>query len=378
MKPYLLLTIAIFMVFLSSCQKDDDIYENKVFIGASSKVDEILIKAGVSDLTPVFNVAIAKLENRDITVQYKVDESLVSVYNSAYYDDAVMLPAANYAVDGSSIEIKAGNVSSPEVEVNFYALDELDRDIVYVLPVTIASANIDILQSAKTIYYVIKGAALINIVADIEDNHLEINWTNPQVCNDLTQLTMEALIRVRDYDRMISTVMGIEGKFLIRLGDASFPPNQIQVSTNKGNFPDSDVNKGLPTNEWVHIALTYDSNDGRMVVYVNGKKQSESIKLLGSVNLGIGGSNGFCIGRSYSDDRYLAGDFSECRIWNVVRTAEEIEANPYYVDPDSEGLVAYWKFNDDSTFAVEDYSGNNNHAVAQRKQLSWKSVSLPE
>jgi len=366
------------MVFLSSCQKDDDIYENKVFIGASSKVDEILIKAGVSDLTPVFNVAIAKLENRDITVQYKVDESLVSVYNSAYYDDAVMLPAANYAVDGSSIEIKAGNVSSPEVEVNFYALDELDRDIVYVLPVTIASANIDILQSAKTIYYVIKGAALINIVADIEDNHLEINWTNPQVCNDLTQLTMEALIRVRDYDRMISTVMGIEGKFLIRLGDASFPPNQIQVSTNKGNFPDSDVNKGLPTNEWVHIALTYDSNDGRMVVYVNGKKQSESIKLLGSVNLGIGGSNGFCIGRSYSDDRYLAGDFSECRIWNVVRTAEEIEANPYYVDPDSEGLVAYWKFNDDSTFAVEDYSGNNNHAVAQRKQLSWKSVSLPE
>ena len=55
---------------------------------------------------------------------------------------------------------------------------------------------------------------------------------------------MEALIRARNFDRKISTVMGIEGYFLIRIGDAGFPPNQIQIATSDGNFPNADSNKG--------------------------------------------------------------------------------------------------------------------------------------
>lgn len=54
------------------------------------------------------------------------------------------------------------------------------------------------------------------------------------------------------------------------------------------------------------------------------------------------------IGRSFDGTRWLPGEISEVRIWNVERTAEQIADNPYKVDPASEGLVAYWKFNEGS------------------------------
>lgn len=315
----------------------------------------------------------AKPAEQEINIVYKADASLVKTYNDAYYDNAVMLPVENFELTEPNATINVGSILSSEAKLLFKDLKNLDRNVVYVLPVTISNANIDVLQSARTYYYVVKGAALINVVADIDQNYLTIDWKKQSVCNNLSQVTMEALIRVRNFDKMISTVMGIEGVFLIRIGDAGFPSNQIQIATNNGNFPSGDKNKALPTNEWVHIALTYDSANGAMIVYVNGKKQSEGTKNLGKVSLG---SRSFEIGRSWNDDRWLAGEISECRIWNVVRTQEEIANNPYYVDSSSEGLVAYWKFDDGAGSVVKDHTVNGNDAVANHT-LKWTLVILP-
>jgi hypothetical protein len=358
-----------------SCQNEES-YDNKVFINNTAKVGELLIKGNTTEATRTIQVALAKPSEEDVTVNYNVDASLVKTYNKTYYNNAVILPAEHYKLNETQVTINAGSIKSKESTIEFSNLAKLSRDTIYVLPITIKSSNMDILKSANTYYFVLKGAALINVVANIEKNYLTVNWKIPNVVNNLSQLTMETLIRVRDYDRLISTVMGIEGYFLVRLGDAGFPSNQIQIATNGGNFPSADSNKGLPTNEWVHIALTYDSSTGKIIVYVNGKVQSEGTINIGKVNLGISGKDGFCIGRSYEDSRYLCGDIAECRIWNIVRTQEEIANNPYYIDPASSGLVAYWKFDDQSALTVKDHTANGNDAVAANT-LSWTSVSLP-
>ncbi len=55
--------------------------------------------------------------------------------------------------------------------------------------------------------------------------------------------------------------------------------------------------------------------------------------------------HGFFIGRSFNDDkRQLCGNIAEVRIWSVARTQQEIWDNMYSVDPQTEGLAAYWKF----------------------------------
>lgn len=378
-KLYTVCSLFIGTLALSSCQGDMENFDNKAYINASTKVNTILVKGSITEDERSIEAAIAKKANRDISITYKVDPSLLKKYNEAYYDHAMILPEGHYEIPEPTTIIKAGSVRSRAIVVKFKKINELDRDVIYVLPVTIANADIDILESSRTTFFVFKGAALINVVADMEANNLHIDqWAKPEVVNNLSAITLEALIRARNFDRLISTVMGIEGSFLIRLGDAGFPSNQIQVATTRGNFPDRDSNKGLPLNEWVHIAVTYDNQTKDIKIYVNGKSQSEGKLSLGSISLGKNGVDGFYIGRSYEDARFLAGEISECRIWNRALTADEIAApNHFYeVSPQSDGLVAYWKCNEGSGSIIKDETGNGNDLKA-KNPIKWTSVSLP-
>ena len=58
----------------------------------------------------------------------------------------------------------------------------------------------------------------------------------------------------------------------------------------------------------------------------------------------------FKIGHSYGerDDmtRQLNGEICEVRIWNVIRSQEEVYKNMYDIVPTTPGLKAYWKFNE--------------------------------
>ena len=70
----------------------------------------------------------------------------------------------------------------------------------------------------------------------------------------------------------------------------------------------------------------------------------------------------------------------EVRLWNKALTAEEIasENHFYKIDPASDGLVAYWKFDDNAKGkTVKDYTGNGFDLKTER-EVNWQSVALPE
>ena len=304
----------------------------------------------------------------------------MDTYNAAYYDNAEVLPSEYYSLETKQTTIQAGSIVSDEITVRFDNLTELDREKIYVLPVTIEQASIGVLQSARTMYYVLKGAALINVVADLTKNLVYVNWSKPEVANNMRQQTAEALIRVNKFEKMLTTVMGIEGHFLIRIGDSGIPQNQLQIANSVRNITSSDL--AIPTGEWVHIAVTYDADAQSMVVYINGKNKLEDNAInCGAVNWGktqTDEGNGFWIGHSYNRDRWLEGDISECRIWNRVLTQDEINAKDhfYQVEPDAEGLVSYWKFDEGVGTAITDYTGNGNNATAV-EAITWNAVELP-
>lgn len=352
---------------------DDESFDNKIYINSSSKVGTILLQGEDTDEAS-FNVKMPKVEDRDITFSIATDASQVEHYNEAYYDKAILLPQANYTISNSEVVINAGSILSPEVTVSFTGLTELDRQQKYVLPVTISSSQIGVLQSARTMYYLVKGAALINVVADLDENSLSVNWANNSDFMGMRQFTAEALIKARAFDRELSTIMGIEGHFLIRIGDAGIPPNQLQIVTPVGNFTHSDL--AIPVNAWTHIAVTYDADVSTLNVYINGvNKYSSSSANGGSIDWG---TSSFWIGKSWDDNRYLTGEASEYRIWKKVLTSAEInETNHfYYVDPAAADLIAYWKFNDGGGDVVTDYSINGNNATST-KPLKWTAVELP-
>ena len=364
------LFVLLLAVNVVSCQDDAESFDSKVITGdVSKKVATHLLKPGVDEMLQTFQATIPQPVESDIHIVYKAEPSLVTTYNEIYYDAAVALPEDYYEVKESNVIINKGSVVSTDD----------------VLPVTVAESDWELLESARTVYYVFKGAALINTVANIKERRLKPNYLHAGVLNGLRTITVEALVRADELNNKISTLMGIEGKFLLRFSDQGLPGNQLQLATTSTNA--TNPNWTIETGKWVHIAFTYDGNTGQSEMFVDGVSRGYGNKTIRTtVNWGYSYpveeetelKRGFWIGYSYEAARYLDGDICECRIWNRVLTVEEIQAKNhfYYVDPKSEGLVAYWKFDEGQGMSITDYASGNN--LTANKDLTWKPLELPE
>ncbi|MFQ5641824.1 MAG: LamG-like jellyroll fold domain-containing protein, partial [bacterium] len=128
-------------------------------------------------------------------------------------------------------------------------------------------------------------------------------------------------------------------------------------------------------NEWVHVALTYDGSTIR--TYINGNLfhaatgSGPITDHPGSVNL-----DEFRIGARQGNNDHYAGLVDEVRVWNIVRTEQEIQETagttlgPEVYESAASGLIGYWRFDeledlgvggDGATDDVRDYSLNQNH-----------------
>lgn len=214
---------------------------------------------------------------------------------------------------------------------------------------------------------------------------------------NIRQFTFEALVKADDFKSSgsLSTIMGIEGHYLVRIGDATIPQNRLQIASSS-NVTGTEAN--LDTDKWYHIAVTFDA--GHVLAYLNGVAVVDGYCGRAYVNLGVDHNNEvgsyvtrcFWVGYAYDNARDFKGLMSELRIWNKVLTPEEINApNHFYtVEPDSEGLLCYWKLNEGEGNTFKDYTGNGNDLTGEinvrafgSAQIGdpgaqWVDVSLPE
>lgn len=375
---YMFASLSFCSLVLGSCQNndidDEHHYDNKVFVTSQQVRDDLLIKETISEATRSISYRLADPLDREVNISFDAAPQLTAAYNLAFNDNAQVLAADYYEIPVKSVTIKAGDISSDDVVVNFKNTNKLDKSRRYVLPVTITDADIEVLDSKRTAYFIFKGAALINVVANIEKIYFPISWKTDM--SNVNAITVEALLRSDDWeagrDNALSSIFGIEGRFLLRIGDADRPRDQLQCVAPGGNFPAPNAVAGLPTKEWVHIAVVYDAGTHERIYYKDGVKVYSDENATYALNL----TSGCYIGKSYDNTCWLPGDISEVRIWNIQRTGEEIAKNPYEVDPHASGLVAYWKFNEGTGSAIKDHTGNGNDITASGAP-TWVNVELP-
>lgn len=116
-------------------------------------------------------------------------------------------------------------------------------------------------------------------------------------------------------------------------------------------------------NEWNHIAFTWDNS----VTGINGYFYLNGVLFTSQemFNLSLANTtHRVCIGWDYyrsTDSRmYFKGDMDEVRVWDIARTVQEIESN--YLKPlagAENGLVGYWKFDEQSGSLIVDETGVN-------------------
>lgn len=373
-------------IAFTGCSGEDEAehhFGNKLFLDVQNPVEEMVFRTGDAGTeTRTLTAAVALEAETDIHGTFVAAPSLVNTYNQIYNAKAQALPDSMCTIEKPEVTITKGAVKSDPVTVTFSKLGYLDKDVIYVMPIELTGARgIDLLNSKTQAYFVFKGASLINVVSDMKENRAWPDFKDWSELSNLRNFTLEALIYGNAFKNQIATIMGIEGKFLVRAGDAGIPGNQIQVASSR-NLTSSDLQ--IETGKWYHLAVTFDA--GNVVVYLNGVKKLEGSCGTSYVNLGVVHSEEdnnkprcFWIGYSYNNERYWDGMISEVRIWNKTLTADEINAeNHFYtVDPKSEGLMAYWKFDEGTGKTVKDQTANG-HDLTAEKDLKWVNVELPE
>lgn len=374
---------------LTSCQDDYENVadDNKIWDPTVDRVSLTLLDGKADVVTKTLNVVMAQPEAFDVNVTYAVAPEKLAEYKAIYGGSPELLPESNYAFDEKTATIDAGAVKSTNASITFNGLLDLNPDLIYVLPVSVASSNVPILVSRATTYYVFRGAALINTVGNMTGTCLRfVNEGQCPMLSGLSKMTVEFLIRPDAFSNQLSTIIGIEGSSLVRIGDAGIPSNQLQFACGSNA---SDAAWQFDVGKWTFCTLTYDGSTGDVNVYFNGIKKGSTQKAgAKTINWNVVSEDRACyIGYAYDTNRDFQGDMSELRIWNRILTPEEINArNHFYrVDTDAEGLVAYWKFDEGAGNYIHDYANGYDMYVpatypgkaSAPGDIKWNAVTLP-
>ncbi len=115
----------------------------------------------------------------------------------------------------------------------------------------------------------------------------------------------------------------------------------------------------IKTGEWVHVAVT--RSEGTVNYYLNGELAATNT---GNVVLDTASTKiptlGFCE-YSSTNGNYLDGALRDVRLWSTTRTAEEIKANiNATLSGKEEGLMSYWKLDEQSGATVKDSAAAGN------------------
>ena len=378
---------ALMLLGLAACNNGAD-YGDAIFLtGTLSSQNIRFLVDGES--SPGITVSSTAKATEDVKVSITVDPSKLEEYNSKTGRSSQLPPEGSYSLSSNQVTIKAGTAQSDQLLVNADG-NKLQEGVSYCIPVTITSVSgggLDVLETSRTAYLLltkvieIKAAYLartggFNILGfkDTEDH--------PSPVKALNQMTLEMKVMPVSFPNTprsangISSLCGCEENFLFRFGDgAGNPCNKLQLakaSIGNPSHPDQKdhyeawAEAEFPTNQWLHFAAVYDGSWLR--VYLDGEQIQAVETKGGTINLsmaydGHSWDDTFSIGRSAGNARFFDGCVSECRVWNVARTQAELQDGICYVDPKSEGLVAYWRFNgelqDDGTVYDETGHGYN-------------------
>jgi hypothetical protein len=152
----------------------------------------------------------------------------------------------------------------------------------------------------------------------------------------------------------------IYGTLLVELRDNSLGAAAFASTT-------SDLSGWV--GNWHHIAVTYDGRGGAtaadgITIYLDGVAatvaRQNAAAYVAMENL----ANPLESGLDSSQGDPFSGGFDELRLWNVVRTANEIQlARSAEITGVESGLVGYWRFNEGAGLTSADDSPNNNTAA---------------
>jgi hypothetical protein len=365
-KNYLFLFVMILLC--GSCQKASE-YQDMLFItGTETQPTTKFTIDGPSSMGLTVT-ATDKVEN-ETKVTLKIRPDLLDAYNKANGCSYEMPPEGSFELQNNEVILRQGAYISSQAKLNILSTEEFAEGAIYCIPVSIVSANggMNVLETSRTTFIIINRVLITKAVDLKGSTYFTVpTFVTSTDVNALGKITMECKVYVNSFCSVrpyISSVMGIEENFLLRFGDVSCDNDQLQMAgatIGDKRYP-MTTSTHFSVHQWYHVAIVYDGTT--LTLYVNGEKDTFTGTAGGTINLNDEYCGGFHLGFS-ERGRKLNGYISEARVWNRALTPTELQDNICYVDPTSNGLLAYWRFNGESQEGkIMDLTGHGHDAVA--------------
>ncbi|WP_405371686.1 DUF1735 and LamG domain-containing protein [Phocaeicola sp.] len=355
MQTKLILLMTLFITLFSACKNAEDLEDVLYFTGTeTSPVSQYTID-GPTDIG--ITVSSSCLASSEQKINISVATEKLEEYNHTNGKTYKGLPEGSYKLSSESILLKAGENVSEQLILSLLNTSKFEEGAVYCLPLTISNVEggMPVLESSRTIYIVLNQTIITQAAAS---KNMPIPFEDDPSLASVPQVTMEARVMVTKFassNPYISTVMGVEEEFLLRFGDVTIEPNQLQLAG--GGYPVTAKTE-FETNKWYHLAVVFDGSTIKL--YVNGELDGQTDAPRGPIVLcGKTDKRRFCIGGSLNS-RLLNGYISEVRVWKKALSQSQIQNNMCYVSPDNyKDMIAYWRFNDGADAEViKDWTGN--------------------
>lgn len=319
----------------------------------------------------------------DADISLNFDASELEAYNAKHGSSYKMLPESCFQLSKNTVTIPQGKSVSSTSLFEIISMDDFEEGVNYCVPLKITGApeNLGILKTSQVQYII------INQIVTTRGINLKNSWyitmdgmVGKSELNNLPACTMEIRMFARNWrtsGHMISSLIGVEENFLLRVGDESIKrPDQVQLA---GRGASATAPTVLSLGRWYHIAVV--DNGSEMTIYIDGNPEvTTNTSASKDINLGYYYNSPFAIGMSANDVRYFDGYLSEARIWKRALTATELKNNQCFVDPaTAEGLIGYWRLDNvaDDGVTFNDLSGSGYHGKASTTPTWTGDIKCP-
>lgn len=353
----------------AACVPGDKFEFGKEVILINGTDQNPLVKLPVEDLPPAtytFVVNATGKVEEDVTVTLNVnDGEALEAYNKANNSHYELVGAQYYNVPSTTYTIKAGTASTEAIPVTLTDLSFMKNGVQYVIPVSIESVTGDrsILQTSRTIY--IRLARTISFYALSMDNTglysefefpadkaQELHQYTYEVKCYPTNLKSDAAEQICRLCNFTGPTQGTSRQNMLRFNENGRPWRSLQIVTPSGG--DYTTTTIFDVNQWYLLSMVWDGSTYQL--YINGEPDGTTLTsnewtTFARIELGMSWT-------SYGSSQRFYGRICEMRVWDYPRTRGQILNSLCGVDPASEGLIAYWKFNQSSGTTFIDETGH--------------------
>lgn len=351
--------MAALALLLTGCRSDGGFDYDHSALYISGTENNPVVKFVVEDTPASYAVTVQATEKvpADVNMVMAIDRDKVAEYNAVNKTNFYPIPEGAVELTDQEVVMKEGSAISSAAVVKVLSTEAFEEGCTYMVPVTIKSVAgglTDVMTGSRTIY--LRISRVISFAAVNANSSASSNFIFDKPI-PLSTFTYEMKIYPtglanKGPQRYCALEQADETKALLLRFNEANTSNKLQVMTPCGTLMS---NTEFANNTWYLLSIVWDGSN--LLFYVNGVLDNS---MTGKNPDGINFQR-FEMGMSwggYNTRQFFSHRFCEFRVWDRALSASEILGGLCGVAANSDGLKAYWKFNEGEGHIFKDATGN--------------------